>query len=362
MDQAPNVTAATPSDGTPSVPPTPSGAKAARRAAAREAFITGKTESASTPTHDVTPDEAKSHLASETPAEPEAEAKADDVEEKKPAEPEVKKDEKPSIDEVLAAKQKEREERRAKDVLAQREKEHKEELERLRSEYEPKAQQFEKLKSLPVRERLAAAAEALGITREEFGLHARVLFSLSPEGQKDPKTKEAAEREVRLRERDQALEETRREVQELKQQLSQREQQVEIQRNVNAYIDSVVKAATAETPVVQRWLEKNPAAARTRLHEVAADLAQRLGEAPDATDVVRYLEKIRRQELEELGIDPDAALTAKKTTTPADETKTAPKTLSSDLATPTKPRSIARATREERRLETIRALERGRTE
>jgi len=310
----------------------------------------------------------------EEPAEEAAEEQVDaeeDEQEEKPAAAEEEgaeeEDEGPELDAATAKRiaAVQRQEKRFREQMAK----DRAELEKIATEWKPKIEAAAKFEQLKSRAKYApdAVLEALGLGPDDFEPAARLLYAKSQAGQKDPKNREAAERMARERESNDQLAATRRELEELKQQFQAREQQAKTQAAVADYLDKVTKAVSvAETPLVARMLDKTPKKTRTKLHEIAVELAEETGEAPDPMEVIALLEARRQEELEELGIDPTTVLGAAESKSES-KPKTAPqgkgpaKTLTRTGAGPTAPRGKAKS-RDEEFADLRRELETGKFE
>lgn len=245
-------------------------------------------------------------------------------------------------------------ERRQKEAIAQE----RERFDARVREIQPKLDRLEQLERAAQRAKYdpASLLLELGIGEDALELAAKQVYARSKAAQADPRLREQAAREMREREYADELTSTRREMAEVKQQLAQQG----YERQAHEYIQKVSRAASDETPIVKNWLDKNPARAEQKLIDVAMRLLDATGETPDPSDVVREVEKIRRKELEEDGVDLSAFISRTKSKpTPAGETKTA-KTLSADLSKTTKPRSSTPKTRQELLDEVRRELEEGR--
>lgn len=322
-------------------PPPPEGQRDAARSAARAqmqadlaAELSGLDKAEEAPADATADAEQPAETPAEEPTEEAAEEPAEEAEaDETPAEPE--KEAKPDKDLArrLAAVQKE--EKRAKAALAEERRAIAEERRAIEAEArETKARlervekAFARLKYDPV-----AIAREAGIPEEMFEDFAKAYYAASPKGQADPRFKDAAQRTAREREKDDEQSELRREVAELRAHV----QQQESAQRTAAWLDNVAKAASDETPLVQTMLSKSPQKTRARLAQVAEQLLAETDEVPDPEDVVAELEKIRREELEELGIDAPAPATngASKTkpVPPAAKTKPA-KALDKDLRAP----------------------------
>lgn len=305
----------------------------------------------------------------ETPEEPEAKPEPKKAKAKEEAKEEPEDDDEAATDEEPEEPEKEskagkpdkdlqrrlssiqREEKRAKAALAEERKVIAEERravdrerEEARAELGRVRKALESFKTDPV-----ALAREAGVPEELFEELARAYYAASPKGKADPRLREHVARSSRDMKRDDELADTRRELAELRQTI----QQQTLAQQAAAFIEGAAKAASDETPLVSAMLEKSPQKARARLAAVADRLVEETGEVPDYEDVVTELEKIRREELEELGIDVDSAIKApkQKPVQPAAKTKPA-KALDKDLRAPgVQPRSQPMSRDERRRAE-----------
>lgn len=182
-----------------------------------------------------------------------------------------------------------------------------------------------------------AALEALGV--EDLEHVARQAYLRSKTAAADPKAKEAALREAREREHRTELEKMRAEISAIKEERDRELRAAQEEQMVAAYLSQVTAAVDDSAPLVKRLIEKNPSKTKNQIQEIAWRMAQELGEAPEPADVVAALEKQRREDLEEAGIDVASMLKPKTEPVQASENKKAAKTLSNDLGTPTKPRA-----------------------
>jgi hypothetical protein len=303
--------------------------------------------------------EPEAAKAAEPEPQPAVEAKvvppADDVE-ADDVEPFTEPAADPGLAKRLEAVQKA--ERRAKESLAKE----RAELDEQRKSLSPRLEAAERFENLAKRAKYdpAGVLMALGLTDEDLGTAARHVFAASKDGAADPRHKEAAQKALREREYEDKLTQTQHKLEQLEASIQQQKQTEHLQRQVNSYLDSVTKAASDETPLVRTMLEKNPERTRNLISTLTQQLIEETGEVPDPLDVAKTLEKSRRQELIELGLDPDAVFkTAPKKSTPsADETRPANKTLSNDLSKTVSPR-VAPKDKKEERAELLRKLESG---
>ena len=295
---------------------------------------------------------AKEEPAEEPEAEPAPEAKEPEADEP----PEAERDKR--LDAIQKA------ERRLKEKLAADRAQFDRERAAFEKEWTPRIEAAQRFETLSKRAKYDAAGVlmALGLSADDLDQAARQAYAASTAGLADPRIRESAQREARERQYGDELSDTRRELAEMRAEMQRRDQAQHAERQVVAYLESVAKAATDDTPLVRQMLAKAPDRTRMRLHELAVQLAeQEDGEAPDPIDVVKALEKARRDELEELGIDLDSVIKTKSQNPgSAGETKTA-RTLGSDLSNPARPRT-APSNRRDEIAEVRRALEQGRLE
>jgi hypothetical protein len=258
---------------------------------------------------------------------------------------EAKEEEKPDKDLQRRLSAVQREEKRAKAALAEERKaiaDERRAVERERDEARAELNAFRKVQER-ARYDLPGVLRALGYKDDDFETAAREVYEASPKGQADPRLKGQAARSAKEREYDDRLARMERQNQELIAQLQQRE----LAQRAEAWIDQAAKAASEETPLVQRMLERSPTRARAELKRVADRLIDETGEVPDHEDVVAELEK----DLDELGLVAAEKSAPSKTQTlpPAAKTKPA-KALGSDLRTSSvQPRSQPMSRDERRR-------------
>ena len=284
----------------------------------------------------------------EDPTEPDAEQPAPPVES---VDPELSK----RLEAVQAAERRKMEniERRFKELEAKGA-----ELERQWGERIRRAEAFEQL-SQRAKYDPASVLSELGLTDDDFEPAARQLYSRSKAAANDPRTRAAAEQAMRERESQGAIGDLRRQMHELQRQLLERDQRETDARETATYLSHVQKALSDETPIVKQWLSKAPQRAQDELINAARRLYQEHGEVPEPAALLRELEKARRAELEELGVDVATSFKTTKQATPvAGEKRNGRTTLSAELTTTTKPRTEPQ-TREELREETLRALSSG---
>ena len=191
-------------------------------------------------------------------------------------------------------------------------------FEALRKEWEPKfeaAQKYEARKGTGIRG-LLEVVDHFGIAGDDFEHAARALYARSPAAAKDPKTRAAAEDVTWKRSMEQRVEAAEKEAAAAKQQLADRDQQAKTQARVDAYLGGIEKHAKTPlkegqadaAPLVRKLVETAPAKARALFHQVAVELLDATGATPSPADVVAEVEKRRRADLAEMGIDPATVL------------------------------------------------------
>lgn len=259
----------------------------------------------------------------------------------------------------LAAVQAEEKRARAKvaaeraEVAAERAKLDKEraEVEAAREELAAYRKARERAKVDPV-----SALEALGV--DDWDHAAKQAYA---RGKDDPKNKDAAARSLREREAAEKLAAIEKRIDDMSAAEKQRAESALIQREAAAYMADVTKAAGAGTvsPLAKHFLAKAPEKTGQRLAQIAVDLLNETGDRPDVEDVLARYEKVRREELLELGVDPASlSKTDPKKPDPQADKKPSAKTLANDLSTPRVPRP--KSSERELRAETRAALLSGR--
>ncbi len=231
---------------------------------------------------------------------------ADDApEEKVEAKPEtVDADTQKRIDRVR------KEEKRVKTEIADARAEWKREQDSREAKLAPRLEAADRIEKMKARGKTALMelAEEMGVTEDDHDALAKAHYALSKQGKADPRNRPAA---------DQALEKRAHadEVKMLRDRLdardkadAERESQRSAEQAANAYADRTVQVIGDESPLLRTFHAKSPDKARRALMETAYRLYKEEGDEPDPADVVSAWEKQRRGELEDLGIDPSAAI------------------------------------------------------
>lgn len=307
---------------------------------------------AEAPAADAAPEQ---EAAPETPAEdaPPAEVEAAaEVEEAPPAEAEPE----PRVD-AQTAKRLEaihRAERRAKEAVSRE----RQAFEKERAEWAPQVEAAKKFSEAKARAKYDPAAALAVLEIEPSEDLARQIY-LAARGADDPKLRDEYGRLRREREVESKAERALREAEELKAQLAEERAQIDRDRAVSAYLGKVEAAVSEDFPVVRALLKEDRDEALSMLRQAADYLVGELERAPEPAEVAKAAEDWQRRELKKRGVDPEKIYgTPSKTPTPVAGEKRTAKTLTSDLGTPTKPRSAPKS-REEERADILRALQSG---
>jgi hypothetical protein len=246
-----------------------------------------------------------------------------------------------------------RQERRAKESIAKE----RADIENQLKEWAPRIQQAEAFEALRSRVKYdpVRVLQELGLTPEEFEPVAKAVYAHSKAAESNPALREQAARSAREREAFDRLAALERQNQTLLQKIEQQN----VQQRVAAYMDTVAKAVSDDTPLVKNLMANDPAEGRNELHQMAVYLFESTGEQPDPEDVVLEYEKFKQAEAKKLGLNVPT-----KTKTPvAGEQRTAPvKTVSNQLTQSTTAARKTPKSRKEEEIDVLAALESGRTE
>lgn len=365
---APKITVKAVDGGGPPPPPTEvrDAARAARRAAMLADVSGGlekleKGEAAAEAATTQAPDEedvaAPTGPDEATSSEPDEEETDPDAEPTEPPQPKPEKADSKLQRQLDAVK---REEKRAKAEVARERTRLAEQVEQLQEQWRPKIEAAKRFEALKGRARtdLGGVLRELGLGDADFESAARYIYGLSPAGRADPRYREQAERQLRDNEQGTRLEQTERELRELRESITQKERLAQAADATASFIEEAVSAVDATSaPLTARLVSASPKAARARFAAAAEELLTETGEIPDHDDVIERVEENRRAQLEEMGLDPEAVTkTPPKQKPSVAVAKQKPaRTLSSDLRTPTQPRSAPRS-REELKADVVREL------
>lgn len=280
----------------------------------------------------------------------------EEVADAKPAaEPEPEKE--PDTDKRLEAIR--QAEKRAKDAVARE----REQLAQEQAQWKASVEEAKEYAALKERAKYdpGGVLAKLGLGDDDWEVAARDIYLRSPKAQTTPGMREQAQQTLKSRQHTDELSQIRAELQELKAERAKEQQQRATEESYNTYLGEVTKEIGDSTPIVKNLLANNPTKARAQLRAAADQLSAELGEVPEPAEVAKRLEKIRRAELAEAGVDVAAMFAAKKTkpeSQPADE-KTTAKTLSDDVRTTTTPPKSEPKTIEELDAEILRELQSG---
>ena len=193
------------------------------------------------------------------------------------------------------------------------------------AEWQPKIDRAVKFERLAARADIdpAGVLEALGVKPDRFEYISQLLYTIA-KGKDDPKSRDAAARLIRERERDEEISNLKKWREERESTDKQREQSAAQEREVERYLDTVVKAASDKTPLAKRYIAKSPDRARGDLVKIAHRIGEETGATPSPKAVMIAFEKERRRFLRDHGIDPKSA-SASAANSNGSETKTAPK-------------------------------------
>lgn len=293
--------------------------------------------------------EEKSADADET-SDDESESQDDEAEAEDAAapEPEAVKEPEDEVKEkrIAAIKEEERVSRQRMDeYLASKKRE-------IEQEWGPRieaAQRWERIEKQGSHDPIAIL-EQLGYTGDSLEDVARAAYAASPAGMKDPRLKESAQVRSRVRQQDDRFSELEQKYAQLEERFLYQQQESQM----SAYVGMVVDAIGDEAPILRNMLERNPSALRSQLREEVQRVERDTGEVPDPATLVAHYERIRRQVLEDSGVDPSLIggikprNAATKQKTPEAGEKEAAKPMSSQVSTTTKPRSEPKTEEEER--------------
>lgn len=176
-----------------------------------------------------------------------------------------------------------------------------------------KVQEFEQL-SKRAKYEPAAVLRALGLSEEDMEDAARDIYANSTKGSADPKNKEAVARSRRERELADKLSAMEKKLAERDEAEKKAQVEREAEQQVQSYLRGIAKKVDAEKfPLAAAQKTKNAARFEEKIALVAHQLAQKTGEWPSAPKVLARYERMRREELEELGVDPTAIAVKSKT-------------------------------------------------
>ncbi len=276
----------------------------------------------------------------------------DEDEEEAKAEPE-KPAEKPDPDLTKRLAQVQKAERRARETIAKERADAKAELEQAKAhierEWGPRVQAAQEFEALKKRAKYEPDAVLRSLGLDDAGLEAaaRVIFSDTEAGKKNPQYREQALKLQREREQADKLAANEKQIAEMRAERAAEKQAAELAHHKTLYLDDAIKTG-AEAPLLKQLHAKSPAKARAQLWTASEQLFGETGEMPTADEAVERFEKNRREYLEEMDIEvPKAAAKAEA----VEAKKVAAKVAAKKEAAP--------KTLKEQREETRRLLEEG---
>lgn len=206
-----------------------------------------------------------------------------------------------------------RREQKSREAVARERKSFEHERDAFVSQWKPRveaAERFEALKTRGVNAYNAVdVLRELGMSEDDLEEAGRTIFAASKTGAADPKNKEAVARAKEKREMADRLAAIEKERAEEKAAAKKAAEETETQRKIDKYLDSITKAAPANT-LSAYFLEKDPKATRAALGRVAQKLWEKTGEQPTPKAIHAAYDKYRTKQLRALNVDP-ATLTKK---------------------------------------------------
>lgn len=187
------------------------------------------------------------------------------------------------------------------------------EVERVRAEITPHIDSVKKYKAAVEQARTnpVELMRSLGLSEDDFEYVAQQLFNNSKAAASDPKRAAAAAHARREREKDLEIRELRDWRTQVETEKKQAAATQTFESQKTQFLDHVTATLPAEAQLLKALIEKSPIKAKAEMWKTTERLFAETGEVPDAEDVALAYEKQRRAELEELGIDPAAVISAK---------------------------------------------------
>lgn len=225
-------------------------------------------------------------------------------------------------DKRLAAVQKA--ERRSKEQLARERKEMHAEIDarvaKLESDWKPRIEAAQKFESLRARAKYdpVGVLTELGLTEDDFELAGQTIYAHSKAAGLKPETRAAAQKAARERELADELVATKKRQDALEKQLADRDQAAAAERAARVYLGQLEKAVSDKTPLAKHFLAKNREKYQMKLAALTEQMWAETGTKPEPVAVLKRFERVQREELEEIGVDPTAFIKAapgKRTTT-----------------------------------------------
>lgn len=183
------------------------------------------------------------------------------------------------------------------------------ELARLKAEITGKASSIDELKKLKPTDVL----DKLGLDDDGLDLVARAAYARTTKGKADPRAAAAvaeAERTRASSSHESTIADLQKQIEDLKGEFTRRDQFAETRQYVTKWQDDAVKSIPVDKPtLIGKLHEKTPEKARQILLAIGQHIEKANdGETPTHAEVIAEYEKLRREELEEQGVDVDALL------------------------------------------------------
>lgn len=147
------------------------------------------------------------------------------------------------------------------------------------------------------------ALRALGVSDEDLITIAQAAYAESPEGQKDPARKAAAQQRLKEREKEDEIAAVKRENAEIRKMIEERDQAAKAQAEASKYIADINATAAKQYPLVAGLLKADPDETNDALVALYNTLGKKNGKAPKPAELVAAYDKKERARLTKLGVD-----------------------------------------------------------
>lgn len=197
-----------------------------------------------------------------------------------------------------------------------------------RAQWKEQLAELERFNAMKARAKIDLAGvlqDAFGFTEDDFEFGAHYLYAHSKKGAEDPRRREAVARSKRERELASEVESVKKKLAEREEAEKKAAEKQQSRAQVEAYVESVVKAGSDKTPLAKKYIAANPQKARAKIEQLTLTMLHEKGEVPSPKAVMIALEKNRRAALRELGIDPRAHVTSTSSSAADAATSTAAK-------------------------------------
>lgn len=144
----------------------------------------------------------------------------------------------------------------------------------------------------------------LGLGEDDYEPAARQLYAMSPEGRKNPKLREEAAQQQRVRGTSSELDELRTKVAGMEKAQQEREHTEAQARDRTAYLEQAAKAITDDAPIMSAMLRNDREGAHEMLWSVAAEVYRDIDGVPTPAQVIERAEANERKAAKKRGFDP----------------------------------------------------------